>query len=333
MKLFLSGGIDSEAMARSFLAAGTPFTAVIGRYNRTMNGHDYGTAVSFCRENKIEIEYVDVDVYDFLEAGRHLVYGRELGCRSPQIAVHLHLLDQVSGFPVLAGNPVYGAPKDPQDILRRESQPLELGQITGLPGQTHSVYLRYFEKRGRAGEAFFFQSSPELLFSFLCLDEALSAMAAGEQTHDYAMKCRLYRSGGFTVEPRTDKFTGFEKYRAEYDRRMNTAHGTGFNERFRRPLEILTPELPQRTLLPLPPQIAEGLIRKIQFASPSSVDLASGLSRRRILTGAWAAAATAFAGWLLPLPAQALACYPSCMSSFIGSPKQCQAAMQSCGDL
>lgn len=337
LKLFMSGGIDSEAMAVAFLAAEISFTAVIGRYNQDMNQHDIVTAVAFCREHEIQIEYVDVDVYQFLEEGHHLQYARELGCRSPQIAVHLYMLDQVKGFPVLGGNPIYLGIKNPKEIIRSEasSAPLELSQIIGLPGQTHSVYLRYLEKRKRQGEPFFFQSSPELLFSFLYLDETLNAMARGEQIHDYAMKCRMYQDGGFAIEARADKYTGFEKYRSEYDRRLGTQYGTGFNIRFRTPLEEMTPELPQRTIIPLPVEMAERLHGKIlnRLTVLKAEVPDHHLSRRRILTTAWAATAAAVTAWLLPLPANALACYPSCMSAFIGSAKMCENAMRSCGDI
>lgn len=337
LKLFLSGGIDSEAMSRAFMAARVPFSAVIGRYNHDMNKHDFETAITFCREHAIEVEYVDVDVYRFLEDGRHLEYGRELGCRSPQIAVHLHMLDQVRGFPVLGGNPIYLALSNPNEIIRSEASaaPLDVNQIIGLPGQTHAVYLRYFEKRKREGEAFFFQSSPELLFSFLYLDETLSAMARGEQIHDYRMKCRMYQDGGFAVEARADKYTGFEEYRIEYDRRLNTQYGTGFNACFRKPLEEMTPEIPQRTVVPLPVEMARRLHRKISDDKRwvEAEKHRHQLSRRHILKGVWAAAAAATCTWLLPLPANALACYPSCMSSFIGSAKMCDAAMRSCGDI
>lgn len=284
VKLFLSGGIDSEAMAEAFMLAEVSFEAVIGRYNTDMNEHDYCAAISFCEKHDIKINFIDVDVFDFLESGKALKYAHELGCRSPQIAVHLHMLEQTEGFCVLGGNPIlpiFKNASDPENLMKEiDNNRIEIENVYGLPGQPQSVYLRYFEKTGNLGEPFFFQSSPELCMSFLNLDEIFPSLSSDEAIFDYKMKCKMYQLGGFCARPRQGKFTGFEKYRAEYDRRMNTEYGIGFNEKFRKPLEELNLLLPHITSFVLSAQIVQKIKRAVS-ADRSDINLKS--NRRAVL--------------------------------------------------
>ncbi|AGH94258.1 hypothetical protein [Pseudobdellovibrio exovorus] len=326
IKLFLSGGIDSEAMARAFLAARVPFTAVIARYNQDMNFHDYETAIPFCEQFGIKIEFIDIDVYQFLEKEEHLAYGHELGCRSPQLAVYMHILDQVDGFPVLAGNPIFpilngGAEQIKQGI---QTGRLLLERVMGLSDQTQASLLRYFEKRQRRGEPFFFQSSSALIMSFLKLQSTIQEIVREEKTYTYQMKCRAYRDGGFDVEPRADKYTGFEKYREEYDKRLNTQYGKGFDRKFREPLEKMNPLLTEKTQLPVPSEVIE-----LIFAETIRMTRPNELNRRRALLQMMMISV----GVLSPLPAWALSCccdYANNLGCIITSPAGCKAHLATC---
>lgn len=319
IKLFLSGGIDSEAMAEAFLHAKVKFEVVIGRYNGDMNYFDYKDAVTFCENHNLKIEFIDIDVFNFLESGGALKYAKELGCRSPQLAVHLHLLDQVSGYCVLAGNPIFPVFRNSSDDLITELQngKLSIHDVWGAPNQTQSVYLRFLEKRGRLGQPFFFQSSPELCMSFLFLDEIVSLMAAGIKTHDYQMKCQMYKLGGFLALPRKDKYTGFEKYRADYDKKMQTAHGIGFDLCFRKPLEKMNPNFPLKVSFILPAQIKNKLIQNITLINKRNTgpclasidDLKLKASRRKIFSNLGALSAGFFTILLFSRFAKAASCY------------------------
>jgi hypothetical protein len=63
--LALSGGIDSEAMARVFMEADIPFQAVTWRYNTYANIHDIKFAQTFCKTHNIELTIIDVDLNQF----------------------------------------------------------------------------------------------------------------------------------------------------------------------------------------------------------------------------------------------------------------------------
>jgi hypothetical protein len=95
--ILMSGGIDSEVVANSFLRAGIPFVAIIGRlYVRLatekvyMNEHDYAYAENWCVKHNIIIVYCDIDIYK--EAQLLSRYALESKGFSPQLAWHMYLM-------------------------------------------------------------------------------------------------------------------------------------------------------------------------------------------------------------------------------------------------
>lgn len=224
ISLCLSGGVDSEAMARAFLHAGIPFEPYVFRFKDGFNDFDIADALSFCAAQGLTPNILDIDAISYFESGRHWNEAERYQCNSPQLCLHIHLLEQVPGCAVLSWNPPN----------------LEKGDRgIGLPQFKYWSYHRYFEARGRAGVPFFFLYTPELVYSFLrlpALQRALRTTSPGASTHSaYEFKCEAYRQGGFAIENRADKYTGFEKLRRHYD--QITGRPDAFNQLFRRPLE------------------------------------------------------------------------------------------------
>lgn len=63
-----SGGIDSELICLSLLAAGHPFHARICRFNNNLNEHDISYAINFCKKYNIEHSFFDFDMTNFLKS-------------------------------------------------------------------------------------------------------------------------------------------------------------------------------------------------------------------------------------------------------------------------
>ncbi len=231
LSLCLSGGVDSEAMLLAFIAAGVDFKIYILRFKDELNKFDIQTSMQFCEQRGLKYSIIDLDVINFFESGLHLNYGIKYRCQSPQLAVHLWMCDQIDGLPVLGGNP----------FVKTEVN----GHLffIGLPGDLHCTYFRYFEQNKREGVPWFFIYSPELCASFLKLPtpRQLNELRIGPSEYSYLMKCKTYQEAGFQIKPRKDKYTGFELLRDYYDQIHQTAHGTGFDQLFRRPLEQLNP--------------------------------------------------------------------------------------------
>lgn len=241
--LCLSGGIDSEAMLRAFMSSSVSFHVMIMRFNNDLNGFDIKGIIQFCDTNHVSYEIFDLDILNFFESGEYLRYGEMYQCQSPQLAAHLYLCDHIKGYPVLYWQP-------PEILFNFDLQHKTKQFSFGLPGDLHSVYLRYFMKRKRAGVPIFFLYTPELLRSFFQLPFLQKMLWLGYYkginiSHSYHIKCMTYRHSGFPVEPRKAPYTGFEKVRDHYDLLDNKSYGLAFNERYRTPLEKINP-LPKK---------------------------------------------------------------------------------------
>jgi hypothetical protein len=240
--LCLSGGIDSEAMARAFLLARVPFQAAIMRFKDNLNAHDICSAVGFCEELGIPFKYFDFDIIEFYDSGRHLEAARNYRCYSPQFAVHIELMKRIQGFPVMAWNPTAAT------VLPNGKVVLK------FPSDLFLCYHRYFEREQRPGVGLFFFYTPELAYSFLRLplmqDYVFQRGDKKGKSTDYAVKCQLFRDGGFDVQDRVQKYSGFEKLNAYYRERFG---GTGqvFDKYFRWPLHEICPP-PREELFQVP---------------------------------------------------------------------------------
>lgn len=63
----LSGGIDSEVLARSFLEKSIDFVAIIIRHTFGTNEHDIQYAIDFCNQNSVKYKIVELDFERFLK--------------------------------------------------------------------------------------------------------------------------------------------------------------------------------------------------------------------------------------------------------------------------
>jgi hypothetical protein len=225
--LCMSGGIDSECMARAFLEARIPFRAAIARYMpQALNEPDIQDAFKFCERFQIPVKVFEIDLIRFFETEKkHLMYAEKFACRSPQLAVHMDLLDRVraemGGVPVLAGNPI-----------EIEFDFVNARAVLCMTAEPHLSYLRYFSDQKTPGVPFFFSDSPELIYSFwqtpqfrhdlqMVAETYLLTQQNGSATipprfenelkFSYLGKIRKYQQGGFDVRPRDCKRTGFEE--------------------------------------------------------------------------------------------------------------------------
>jgi hypothetical protein len=255
--LCMSGGVDSECLARAFLEAKIPVRAAIARYlPDSLNEDDIVDAIDFCKRFEIPTRIFEIDLIRFFETEKkHLEYVRRFACRSPQLAVHMELLerirDEMHGVPVLSGNPT------------EATFDSKTGQLFFLlPSEPHLSYLRYFAQQKIPGVPFFFCYSPELIYSFWQTPQFMNDLKMGfaatrhgagpegsnNEAYQYMSKVRKYQQGGFQVQPRDRKKTGFEQAKIFFrDRFIKKGEiqpdfpHEAFNYFFRRPLEELCP--------------------------------------------------------------------------------------------
>jgi hypothetical protein len=189
--LLASGGIDSQAMIWSWLISKKEFSVISAKYNHDLNNHDLQTLTEFSQKYSINVQFIDFDLFKFLENELDS-YANRYRCSSPQICAYMKIADTIqNGTVIFSGNFLYptGAPL--------------INTTLGL--------FNYSKDSGRDAVPFFFLETPELAYSFIPVLKKINI-------HDeYLEKTLTYQESGFPVIPQEQKYTGFELVKDYYD--------------------------------------------------------------------------------------------------------------------
>lgn len=107
VEVLYSGGLDSECVLISCLKNSIPVRAMTMKlmiHGYPINTHDIYYSEKFCRANKVEQVFLELDVLDFFESGKYADYLIPYLITSPHSGTHFWLLEQCSGFPVMGGD-------------------------------------------------------------------------------------------------------------------------------------------------------------------------------------------------------------------------------------
>lgn len=195
--VLMSGGLDSEIVARSFYEAKVPFTAVIGRYNNNKNDHDISYAIKFCKAFDVPYNIIDVDVEKFWKE-KLLEYAEKTRCVSPQLPVIMYLIDQINGHAVLGSAESY---------LTRDGYEWYLWEKEKI-----ASWYRHFLINKKEGTPGFFQYTPELMLSYITDDIITNIFEDSRFSSTYYIKANVYLKYWKRIENRSI-YTGFEKYK------------------------------------------------------------------------------------------------------------------------
>lgn len=200
--LFLSGGVDSEAMAIAFKNANVKFTPFIIKMNDGLNYHDIKYALNFCESLSITPKIYDFDVYKFLNEKLYYHYGLKYRSRYLEIQMLLSALDHnIDIFPVFPANIPFVVSQD---------------NVTGfnlLIDQFHAVYRYLYLNRRHGIENFFYFTADQ--YSSAVASPIYNAFLLGKNM-DYYDKVSIYNYFGFNVLPKKRKYTGWEKVKYLY---------------------------------------------------------------------------------------------------------------------
>jgi len=203
--LYLSGGIDSQAMLYAWITSGEKFNTFSCLYNDTMNIDDIRPLKIFADIHNVKIDYYNLDLIAFLE-NEHDYYAYTYKCGSPHITTYMKMLSLTNeGTCIMSGNFISE-------------------KHTGLdPNQIGLYHYGMISKQNVI--PFFFLETKELAYSFTvakynkkpsnrkrCLDPI------SELTRSYDLKTNTYHLNNFPVIPQKNKTTGFDKIKDYYDK-------------------------------------------------------------------------------------------------------------------
>jgi hypothetical protein len=197
ISIFLSGGIDSQAMVDAFVRTGRvdEFDVVIFEFEKEFNDYDVQWAKDFCKNFKIKFRIERFDVVEFHEK-EILDWGVRYKNNSPHILTQIKMISLLSGTTVLGGN-----------ALAKD----DVGMLVGFGNYSLFGTKRFSEIEQRNVVGMFLMFSPELVYSFTDIP--------GELNH--IEKARKYISGGFRILVPPEKYHGFELLKDYYNQFPN----------------------------------------------------------------------------------------------------------------
>jgi len=192
--LFLSGGIDSQAMLYAWIKSGKKFNTFSGVYNFDLNAHDLENLKIISNLWNVDINFTKFNLLNFLNT-EYNQYADLYRCASPHICGYMKMSEKVNhGTVIFSGNYVYN-----NMFIDRNN--------FGL--------YKFAKISNKNMVPFFFMETEELAYSFEQNRDELKLYTSDKETYPY--KVRIYQSNGFPVIPQSIKFTGFEKIKEYYD--------------------------------------------------------------------------------------------------------------------
>lgn len=189
--LFLSGGVDSQAMLYAWLQSGKKFDTYSGIFNFDLNLHDLETLKLAADNWGTTINFQKFNLFKFLHEEYHK-YANLYRCGSPHICSHMKMAETIKeGTAIFSGNFVlYGR------FIDRN--------IFGL--------YKFGKKSNKSIVPFFLCETEELAYSFI--HEQFNKT---KHIDEYNHKVTIYKDNGFPVIEQLKKTTGFEKVKEYYD--------------------------------------------------------------------------------------------------------------------
>jgi hypothetical protein len=206
----MSGGIDSEVVARTFKDLGIPFRALIARFNDNLNAHDIVYSQRWCEYHKVEYRIFDIDIVEFLKTGYQQYLDQNLVSNNVFRYLSIELLKQVeelNGFGILGGKSVGIS-------LRQVSENSDDFSLHDDYDIGSLAVVEWCRKNQLDHCAFFYQTSPEIHRAYLN-DPVNQLLLANPYmlrsiASNSAAKTLMMRSHFPFAVPRA-KFHGFEK--------------------------------------------------------------------------------------------------------------------------
>jgi hypothetical protein len=156
----LSGGYDSEITLRSFVESGIPVTAYFARFANGLNAEEYNVARAVAAKYKVPLKVLDLDVLRFWDENWQ-DYAQKFDSISGQFMVHIWIVSQMDGYPVVGGGDPYLVFTKPEDHKAPDEEKTWYCRFLSRQIST----TRYLNSVDRPGAPLFFYYTPELILS------------------------------------------------------------------------------------------------------------------------------------------------------------------------
>jgi hypothetical protein len=169
----MSGGIDSEVIARSFLTAGIPFEAVTFRHVQGTNEHDIAYAFEWCYKNDVKLNVIPFDVTEFFVSGipRIIEQGYYAGVGTHLSYMYIHMARTISS---MGGVAIMGSG---ETLFKSDGK--EVSLEFRMWWHNNCRYL--FDNPKHFHFPWFFKTTPEMIAAYL--EEELVQLVTRDPTY------------------------------------------------------------------------------------------------------------------------------------------------------
>lgn len=156
--LMLSGGIDSEVIARTFKDLGIKHNTVIFRYENDINYKDVNSAIEICQSLNLPYKIIDFNLQKFFENDAYDLFLTSNCIRAGRI-VHLKLCDLVDNIPVMGEGEPYWKRSLGDDYSKKSEWLFPLNE------SNHNCSM-YLHSKGRENICDWYEFTPYLIKAF-----------------------------------------------------------------------------------------------------------------------------------------------------------------------
>jgi hypothetical protein len=213
--LYLSGGVDSQAMLYAWAKSGIPFNTFSGVYNFESNLYDLESGSIFAKMLGIKISYYNFDLINFLET-EHRDFALKYKTGSPQFTTFIKMASLTT-----EGTVIFSGECAPPRYFKNPKSPPVV-----VPGANDMGLYYYGIIENKPIIPWFFIETETIAYSW---EFTLSHSNKEDDTveknykvNDYKEKVKIYHQNGYPVVPQDKKQNGFEKIKEYYDNNSPT---------------------------------------------------------------------------------------------------------------
>jgi len=163
--ILLSGGLDSEVVAKTFIDANIDFQPVTFRFTNELNIHEINYVEKFCKRHNLKPRYLDIDIVSWLDTAEAKNKFDESFCNYTEMLPHMKLMDMIwdewQGIPIL-GNGDFFTVRYVNPVWRMRDRSTNQYIWKYVEYEYILAWFRYAVAKNMLGGLGFFQHNAEI---------------------------------------------------------------------------------------------------------------------------------------------------------------------------
>jgi hypothetical protein len=245
--VFLSGGLDSEVVAKAFIDAGIDFEAISFRFKYGFSSHEVFYIDQFIEQNNLKHTFYDIDPV-WLQSNEASDFCKQSTCIRAEMLPHMklikHVWDNLNGLPILGNGDLYVSKEINKHWLLKDRS-LPKYEWRYIEYEYIVAWFRFAIANNILGALAFFQHNPYIVLAMIQEPEIQKCI---NDEYQYKLTTRstkpaVYRKYWPDLIPRM-KYHGGEKIGSmcvEINRRLSNLYAS--NGKWSMPVDLFEKSL------------------------------------------------------------------------------------------